>query len=154
MEVGHKVVLNGVEGEVTAVNVGADAKVFTVGGWPAGWGTALNDLAGYDLTSGGGFIGYKTDYDNDVAGTGTIEAIRAYMDSLGPNDSYNGATAQIEDWGSTLYGALAASAVYAVGEGVITNVAGLAGDGTHASESGATALIYDIGEITAWQVFV
>jgi hypothetical protein len=158
IEVGHKVVINGVEGIVTAVNVGADASIFAVSDWPDGWPTGLNALAGYQITSGGGFIGWITDYDNSVTGSGLVEAVRVYMDDRGPNVAYNGAQSQIPGWDSTARIQQLESACFVVGEGFIVGVSvGDLGGGvidlSHAAQSGATALIYDIQEIAIWQVF-
>jgi hypothetical protein len=156
VDVGHKVVINGVEGTVTAINIGADASKFEVSDWPTGWGTALNSIAGYNVTSGGGFIGQRTDFDNDVTGSGLVEAVREYMDDRGPNVSYSGATDQIENWASSIKIQQLESACFVVGGGIIevVSITDPAADLAHASESGATALIYDVGEITIWQVFV
>jgi len=156
LEVGHKVVINGYEAEVDAVNITADASIFSVAEWPDGWPTGATAMNGLYVLSGGGFIGYKTDYDLGIEGTGCIEAIRAYMDGRGPNDSYSGATSKIPGWSSDVKIQGLESAQLVVGNGVIEDVtvAAPAADLSHASESGTTALIYDVDEIRVWQVFV
>jgi len=158
IEVGHRVVINGIEGVVTAID-GALNTTFTVGTWPDGWGSGVNPLNGYNITSGGGFIGQKTDFNNSVEGSGCVEAVRAYMDGRGPNALYNGAQSEIPGWDSSARIKELESACFVVGGGVITEVTvdDLGGgviDLVHGAQDGATALIYDVAEITLWQVFV
>jgi len=146
LKAGDKFVVNGVEAECASVT---NATTFEVASWPAGFGTALNSLAGYNITAGGGFIGWKTEYDNDVTGSGLVEAVRAYMDERGPNVSYAAAQSEIPGWDSTARIQQIESACFVVGGGVIVDVVvdDLGGgviDLAHASESGATALIYDV----------
>ena len=158
LAVGHKVVIDGVEGEVTAVVVGGDHAAFNVGSWPSGWpsGGAADLLLGFNVTAGGGFIGWKTDYDNGVVGSGIVNAVQEYLDGRGPNMSYSGATTQITGWNSDVLTVLIASLAIEVGGGVIVDLVGALPAApflSHADESGATALIYDITEITVWQVY-
>lgn len=155
IEVGHKVVINGIEGTVTAVDIGGDASKFEVSDWPDGWGSAINSLVGFNVASGGGFIGWKTEYDNAVAGAGLVEAARAYMDTRGPNVSHNAAQSQIPGWDSSVRIQQLESLCFVVGGGVIVDVSVTrpAGDISHVSQDGATALIYDVSEITIWQVY-
>ena len=126
--------------------------------WPDGWpsGGAADLLFGYSVTSGGGFIGWKTEYDNNVVGSGVVESGRAYMDGRGPNMNRNGALSEIPGWDSTQRPQQIESAAHLVGGGVITDVAvatpGV--DTEHAAQDIATALIYDVTEIIVWQVFI
>jgi hypothetical protein len=53
LEEGHRVIIAGEEAVVDAVNIGADAKVFSVQAWPSEWGTADNAIAGQRIMSGG-----------------------------------------------------------------------------------------------------
>ena len=161
LEAGHKVVINGVEGIVTAVNIAADPKAFEVGDWPDGWpsGGAADLLLGYNVTSGGGFIGQKTDYNNNVTGSGCVEAVRVHVDDRGPNMAYNGALSQIPGWDSDLKIQQLESVCFVTGGGVIiaVSVDDLAGgvvDLSHPAQEFANATIYNIREITIWQVFI
>jgi uncharacterized phage protein gp47/JayE len=159
LSVGDKVVINGYEAIAATVDVGGDAKVFTVEDWPAEWPTGAAAMDGLNITSGGGFIGHleQTSSAGVVSdGTGIVEAIREYMDGRGPNDSYNGATSEIPGWASDVKLQQLESTCFVVGGGIIevVSVALPATDLSHTAEDGATAKIYDVGEITAWQVFV
>jgi hypothetical protein len=150
---GDKVVIFGTEATVSSV---VNATTFAVTDWPDGWPTAINALAGYNILSGGGFIGYQTDYDNSVTGTGLYGAVQDYMESRAPNALYNGAQGQIEGFESSILLQQIESACFVTGEGVITDVAiaAPAADQVHTAELGNTANIYVLNELSIYQVFV
>jgi uncharacterized phage protein gp47/JayE len=156
--VDDKVVINGIEGTVTAID-GADDKVFTVGDWPDGWGSGVNPLNGLYICSGGGFVGQKTDFNNNVTGSGCTESIRAYMDGLGPNVLYNAAQSEIPGWESSARIQALESECFVAGGGVIVDVVvndlgGGVVDLVHAADDDATASLFNVDEIAVWQVFV
>lgn len=76
LEVGDRVIINNVEGIVTSVNVGSDAKVFAVSNWPTEWGSGANSLAAKYVLSGGGVI------------MDCITDVKNYIDSLAPEATY------------------------------------------------------------------
>mgnify|MGYP002507676331 CR=1 FL=1 len=72
LEVGHRVIIAGAEAVVLAVNVGADAKVFTVETWPSAWGAVNDALVNYYILAGGGVI------------LDAVEGLREMADAIGP----------------------------------------------------------------------
>lgn len=155
LEVGHRVVIDGTEGIVSAINVGANPKAFQVADWPDGWGTAANSIQNEYILAGGGFVGYMTDYANDITGTGLVGALGDFVDNRGPNVLYNAAQAQIPGWDSSIRIQQLESEAFVVGGGVIVavSVTAPAGDISHAAQDGATAGVYYYSNVLAWQVW-
>jgi len=160
LEVGHVVVIDGIPGTVTSVNVGADPKVFAVAsGWA--WPSVANVLNGLAVTSGGGLIG-NIDYTDSggtaVARSGVIGTLQTYFDGLGPARGTYAATA-IQDWDDTARIQGIQSDIIQLGGGSIISVTvdDLLGDVIdYAPSTGSSSIaeIINISEFIAHQVFV
>jgi hypothetical protein len=155
---GDRVVINGYEATCASVT---NATTFEVSAWPSEWGSALDSLTGLNITSGGGFIGRLDTTISGVVqgGYGIVQAVADYMDGRGPNVLQAAAQSEIPGWDSTARIQELESAAFVVGLGNITSVTvnDLGGgviDLSHTAETGATAKIYDIDEITIWQTYV
>jgi hypothetical protein len=160
LEVGDIVVIEGIPGTVTSVNVTADAKIFAVAsGWA--WSSGVNSLAGSNIMSGGGLIGWK-DYTNAssvaVTRSGIIGTLQTYFDNLGPARGTYAATS-IQNWDDTarIKGIQSDVIQYADGaviDVVVDDLDGGVIDVSPTAGSGATTEILDVDEITVHQVFV
>ena len=156
--VGDKVVINGYEAVIATTPAGNQ---ITVEAWPDEWPTGAAAMNGLFITSGGGFVGSRltTISGVETPASGLVKAIDDYMDGRGPNVLYNGAQSEIPGWDSSARIQEVESACFVVGGGVIVevtviNLGGGAVDLVHTAEDGATASIYDVDQVTVWQVYV
>jgi len=104
IEAGDRVIIDEEEVVVSSVNVGGDAKVFTIESWPGTWGS----ITGKHIMAGGGII------------MTIVEAIRDYADSIGP--ARGDYAAPIPGWDDTLRITGIQSAVIQAGDGKVIDV--------------------------------
>lgn len=139
IEAGHRVVINGAESVVLAVNVDASPAVFTVEEWPSEWGAADDDIAGLYILSGGGII------------LDAVQSIRDMSDALGP--AAGPLAAPIPGWDDSLRHAKIKTAVIQACDGAVVDmtISAPAADVTPSYGNGATVFAITVGEITVWE---
>jgi hypothetical protein len=108
IKVGNRVIIASAEAIVSAVNVGSDAKVFTVEDWPSEWGSADDYIAAKSILSGGGVI------------LDAVKALRELGDSLGP--AKGPYAAPIPGWDDTIRHTSIKTAVIQATDGAVVDM--------------------------------
>jgi hypothetical protein len=154
LEVGHRVVIGGIEGTVTKVNDGSAAQ-FEVTTWP--WATGAAALNGLNICAGGGLVGQIK--QGTVEGSGIYRAEQAYMDTIGPAAGTYAAQDSVQDWDDTarITGIQSAGIVEGDGKVIDVTVDDLGGGVVDLAPSygtGATVQAIGLDELTIWQTWV